>query len=96
MKKIIKNIAATASESAAGGALDGKTQGVVSLSVPTPSAADKDKHANDQPNDQTQFNVEEDFFHMLELEMKKVSCNVTINNSTQSLHSMHFAQLLRT
>jgi hypothetical protein len=89
MKKIIKNIAATASESAAGGALDGKTQGVVSLSVPTPSAADKDH--NDQPNDQTQFNVEEDFFHMLELEMKKVSSNVIaasiITNSFSSSYN---------
>ncbi|KAG5176603.1 VTC domain-containing protein [Tribonema minus] len=67
MKKIIKNIAATASEATAGGALDGKTQGVVSLSVPTPSAADKDDAGGEQ-----QMNVEEDFFRMLELEMKKV------------------------
>lgn len=64
MKKIIKSIAANSNAASTSDALDGKTQGVVSLSVPVPTASDKE--------DKSPF-VEEDFFRILELQMKKVN-----------------------
>ena len=76
LKKIISSIAAKSGDNTISGALDGKTQGIVSLSVPTLTAADND----DLPADSGKRYVEEDFFVLLQSEIDKVSAaDETVN-----------------